>query len=169
MGTDNFSERRARDLAARPYTFTLAQGEDAIWTAQVMELPGVIAEGDTPDEAIAEGREALSEMIAYYLDEGRTVPEPFETREFSGRTELRLNPELHGRVVKMAAEQGVSLNRWLAAAIANAAGTGRHTASIDRLDALVSRMEQLAATGPTEALRIAEPPATYSSNNPTTD
>jgi predicted HicB family RNase H-like nuclease len=128
-------------------------------------LSGVIAEGDTPDETITGGREALSEMIAYYLDESRTVPEPFETREFSGRTELRLNPELHGRVVKMAAEQGVSLNRWLAAAIADAAG--RHTATIERLDELVARMEQLAAAEPTEALRIAEPLAPYDSDKPT--
>jgi antitoxin HicB len=109
-------------------TFTFAQREDAVWTAQVMELPGVIAEGDTPDEAITEGREALSEMIACYLDEGRSVPEPFETREFSGCTELRPNPELHGRVMKMAAEQGVNLNRWFTAVIATAAGRHHRTA-----------------------------------------
>jgi predicted RNase H-like HicB family nuclease len=59
METDSFGEHRTRELAARPYTFTLAQGEDAIWAAEVIELPGVIAEGDTPDEAITEGREAL--------------------------------------------------------------------------------------------------------------
>ena len=169
MGTDNFSEHRARELAARPYTFTLAQGEDAIWTAQVIELPGVIAEGDTPDEAITEGREALSEMIAYYLDEGRTVPEPFETRAFSGRTELRLNPELHRRVVKLAAEQGVSLNRWLSSAVADAAGSGRQAATIERLNELVSRVEQLVGDQPSEALRIAEREAPYESDQPPTN
>jgi predicted RNase H-like HicB family nuclease len=166
MATDNFSEHRARELATRPYTFTLTQGEDAVWTAQVLELPGVIAEGDTADEAIAEGREALSEMLAYYLDEGRTIPEPFETRAFSGRTELRLNPELHRRVVKLAAEQGVSLNRWLAAAVADAAASGRQTATVDRLDQLVTRIEQLTAGDTSEALRIAEHEAPYDTSTP---
>lgn len=166
MATDSFSERRAQDLAARPYTFTLAQGEDAIWTAQVLELPGVIAEGDTADEAVTEGREALAEMLAYYLDEGRSIPEPFETREFSGRTELRLNPELHRRVVKLAAEQGVSLNRWLAAAVADAASSGRHAATVDRLTQLVTRMEQLTTGDTSEALRIAEHEAPYDSDAP---
>ena len=168
MGTDSFSEHRARELAARPYTFTLAQGEDAVWTTQVMELPGVIAEGDTPDEAIAEGREALSGMIAYYIDEGRTVPEPFETREFSGRTELRLNPELHRRVVKLAAEQGVSLNRWLAAAVADAAGTGRQAATVERLHQLLTRVEQLVGGADSEGLRIAEREESYEGDPPDT-
>ncbi len=115
--------KRGAELARRPYAFTLVQGDDGIWTVTVLEFPGVIAEGDSPDEAIADGREALAEMIDYYLDEGRTIAEPFATREFSGRTELRLPPELHRRAVMMAANEGISLNRWLSAAAATYAGS----------------------------------------------
>lgn len=115
--------QRGAELARLPYAFTLVEGEDKIWTVTVLEFPGVIAEGASPDEAIAEGREALGEMIDYYLEQGRAIADPFVTREFSGRTELRLPPELHRRAVMLAANEGVSLNRWLSAATAIYAGS----------------------------------------------
>ena len=121
------TERRARagELAAEPYAFVLVHDNEAdAWTVTVLELPGVISEGATPGEAIANGRGALEEMIDYRLERGREIPEPFQTRDFSGRTELRLNPETHRRAVTLASNEGVSLNRWLSAAVATYAGAG---------------------------------------------
>jgi len=82
---------------------------------------------------------------------------------------LRLNPNLDRRVVKLAAEQGVSLNRWLSSAVADAAGSGRQTATIERLNELVSRVEQLGRDQPSEALRIAEREAPYETDQPPTN
>jgi len=120
VATDTERRARATEFAARPYAFVLVNDAEAdAWTVTVLELPGVISEGDTPDEAIAFGREALEEMLDYYLEQGRAIPEPFQTRQFSGRTELRLNPETHRRAVMLASNEGVSLNRWLSAAVAS--------------------------------------------------
>lgn len=123
-------ERQAKALADRQYTFTLSQYHPGDpWTSTVLEFPGVISEGADPNEAIEMAREALGLMIELRLEEGRDVPEPLETREFSGRLQLRLNPELHRLATTRAAHENVSLNRWLAASIARSTGIATPTTS----------------------------------------
>lgn len=113
------TDPRAAELAARPYTFTLIHDADSnAWTSAVLEVPGAISEGDDPNEAIAMVREALELVIEHRLNSGAEVPEPFETREWSGEMRLRLTPELHRRASTLAAQESVSLNRWLSAAVA---------------------------------------------------
>ena len=118
----NEIDARADALAARPYAFALTGGEDGVYTVQVLELPGAISEGDTPDEALANGRDALAGVIAAMLERGQDVPEPFESREFSGVTQLRMPPSLHARAVALARHDNVSLNRFLSAAVAHYIG-----------------------------------------------
>jgi len=125
MTTSADIERQAAELASRPYTITLIEDPDAgAWTAQVLELPGAIGEGDAPDDAVVDVKNALRAIIRLSLEQGVTVPEPFATRDFSGQLSLRLPPELHQRATTLAATEGVSLNRWLSAAVAGAAGYG---------------------------------------------
>lgn len=121
---------RAQQLAARPYTFTLVRDDDHGWTSGVLEVPGVISEGDDANEAIEMAEDALREVIASLLEDGLDVPEPLQARDFSGRLQLRLNPELHRRASMLAAEEGVSLNRWLSAAIARAGGAADADAAL---------------------------------------
>ena len=61
-------DERAARLAAQPYAFSLTEGEDGVYTVQVLELPGAISEGDTPSEALANGRDALTGVIAAMLE-----------------------------------------------------------------------------------------------------
>ena len=89
---------------------------------QVLELPGAISEGDTPEEALTNGRDALAAVIAAMLDRGQAIPDPFELREFSGTTQLRMPPSLHARAVALARRDNVSLNRFLSAAVAHYIG-----------------------------------------------
>ena len=111
-------DARAAELAARPYTFDLSLGADGIWTVRVDELPGAISEGATPEQAIENGRDALEGVIAVLLERGQAVPEPGETREYSGTLQLRIPPSLHARAAALARRDGVSLNRTLSAAVA---------------------------------------------------
>ena len=114
---------RAATLAARPYTFTLVHDADSnTWTSAVLEVPGAISEGDDPNDAIAMAREALELVIDHRLRSALDVPQPFETREWSGEMRLRLTPEIHRRVSALAAQESVSLNRWLSAAVARESG-----------------------------------------------
>ena len=67
---------RADGIASRPYTFTLVPGEGGVWTSGVLEIPGVVSEGDDPAEAIAMARDALRELAIVRLEDGQDVPEP---------------------------------------------------------------------------------------------
>ena len=115
-------DKRAAALAARPYAFSLTEGGEGVYTVQVLELPGTISEGDTPGEALANGRNALTGVIAAMLERGQEIPEPLEVREFSGTTQLRMPPSLHARAVALARRDNVSLNRFLATAVAHYIG-----------------------------------------------
>ncbi|MCY4392014.1 MAG: toxin-antitoxin system HicB family antitoxin [Chloroflexi bacterium] len=117
-------DARAAALASRPYAFVMTEGEDGVCTVQALELPGVISEGETPEEAFATARGALAGVLAAMLERGQEVPEPFELREFSGITQLRMPPSLHARAVALASHDNVSLNRFLTTAIAHYVGYG---------------------------------------------
>ena len=113
---------QSRQLAERPYTFTMVCGEDGVWTSGILEMSGVISEGDDPGEAIEMAGNALRGIILTMLEDGLQIPEPFETREYSGQMYLRIGPDIHQRAAMLAAEKGMSLNRWLAAAVARETG-----------------------------------------------
>ena len=119
---------QARELAERPYTFTVVCGEDGVWTSGVLEMSGVISEGDDPGEAIEMAGNALRGIILTMLEDGLQIPEPFETREYSGQMYLRIGPDIHQRAAMLAAEKGMSLNRWLAAAVARETGLAERVA-----------------------------------------
>ena len=116
--TDESILAEADLIAARPYTFTLVPNEDGVWTSGVLELRGVISEGDSPTEAIEMARDALREMAIVRLEDGLEIPEPFDSRDYSGKLQLRIPPGLHRRAAMLAAQEGVSLNRWLSATVA---------------------------------------------------
>ncbi|MXW23506.1 MAG: type II toxin-antitoxin system HicB family antitoxin [Chloroflexi bacterium] len=116
--TDEAILAEADLIAARPYTFTLVLNEGGVWTSGVLEIPGVVSEGDDPAEAIEMARDALREMAIVRIEDGLEIPEPFNSRDYSGKLQLRIPPGLHRRAAMLAAQEGVSLNRWLSAAVA---------------------------------------------------
>ena len=123
----NDTDARAAEIAGRPYTYDLSLGDDGIWTVQVDEFPGAISEGATPDEAIANGRDALTGVVAAMLDRGQAIPEPGVLHEYSGTLQLRIPPSLHARAVALARRDDVSLNRFLSAAVAHYVGYSEAT------------------------------------------
>jgi predicted RNase H-like HicB family nuclease len=50
--------------------------EDQAFLVEVPELPGAMADGATPEEAIANVRETIRLWIAFAREHGREVPEP---------------------------------------------------------------------------------------------
>ena len=106
------------------YTIDLAREEDGSYLAEVVEMPGCLAAGEDPNETIALLRDSFDLWTAEAMRAGRSVPPP--TREGpSGRLLLRLPKSLHVRVAQAAALDGVSVNAFVTAAIAERVGTGR--------------------------------------------
>ena len=85
--------------------------EDEAFVARVPALPGCAAHGRSPDQAAREVVVAARGI----LDSMRSHRDPFPpedgTADYSGQLRLRLPRSLHGRLARLAALDGVSLNR----------------------------------------------------------
>lgn len=110
--------------ATRGYRAVLSEDpEDGSWAAEVPVLPGCVAAGESPVEAIDQLGDAIDAWIATALETGRPVPMPSPVAvTHSGRFVLRVPRGLHGRLVRAAADEGVSLNTYCATVLAEAIG-----------------------------------------------
>jgi antitoxin HicB len=113
---------RVRDVAAylnAPYIrMLIPDTEEGGYVAEVLELPGCISEGDTPEEAYRNLQEAMEGWIATAIDHDQPIPEPVGDREYGGHFPLRISTELHRAAALRAIQEGISLNQWFAKAIA---------------------------------------------------
>lgn len=90
------------------------------WVAEVRELPGCISQGGTPDEAVHNVRDAMEGWISVALEDGREIPVPKREDAYSGRFVVRMPSSLHAELARRAEAEGVSLNQFVAAALAGA-------------------------------------------------
>lgn len=58
------------------FTIEYEQEEDGRWLAEVLELPGVLAYGRTPEEAIARVQALGLRALADRIEHGEEVPAP---------------------------------------------------------------------------------------------
>jgi predicted RNase H-like HicB family nuclease len=112
----------ARDYLKRPYARRLTPDEDGGYTATIQEFPGLIADGDTAEEAISNLESAAESWIDAVLESGQEIPEPISFLGYSGKIALRVPRGLHKRAAEMASSEGTSLNQWLVSAISQYVG-----------------------------------------------
>ncbi len=74
------------------------------------DLAGCVSDGDTIDEAIANGCDALDAWLATAREFGDPIPRPGSATTYSGRWVQRVPKGLHARLAAKAREEGVSLN-----------------------------------------------------------
>ena len=109
------------------YPFTilpLREDEGGGFVVEYADLPGCVSDGNTPEEAVINGRDAVKAYLLSCLKHGDPVPKP---RVASGQWRQRVPRSLHARLVARARREGVSLNTLVAAMIAE--GLGRRRAS----------------------------------------
>jgi predicted HicB family RNase H-like nuclease len=107
-----------------PYTIILEQWDDGkgqYWVARIAELPHCLIHGDTPEEAVREIEEVKIDWIKSNLARGLSIPEP-RPRKYSGQIRLRISPSLHKLLSYRAETEGISLNQYMATALATSAG-----------------------------------------------
>lgn len=109
---------------ALPYRIALTPDTDEDgrtgWVAEVLELPGAISQGDTPDEAVANVRDAMAGWLSVALSDGTEIPTPRGEDDYSGRFLIRVPASLHAALARRAQSEGVSLNQFASAALAGA-------------------------------------------------
>ncbi|MDP9474123.1 MAG: type II toxin-antitoxin system HicB family antitoxin [Actinomycetota bacterium] len=114
-----------RDYLKKPYARILTPDEEyGGYTAEILEFPGCVTEGDTADEALGNLEVAAEGWIEATLNANQRIPEPSDTQEYRGRIALRLPRSLHRRAVQLAEREGTSLNQFLVAAVAERVGAG---------------------------------------------
>ena len=121
------------DYLALPYAIELVQDIDDTghrgWVAEIEELPGCISQGATPEEAIANVRDAMLGWISVALQDGRAVPQPRAPGTYSGKFIVRVPSSLHADLVRTATREGVSLNQFVATTLARYLGRADTKAS----------------------------------------
>jgi antitoxin HicB len=122
------SKKTSKDLAhymGLPYTFSLIPDPDeGGFAIKVNELPGCLSQGDTAEEALVRIREAMAGWLEVALEQGLPIPEPSAGTDdaYSGRFNVRVPKGLHRALAESAAKEGVSLNLYIATALASAVG-----------------------------------------------
>lgn len=98
----------------------LAEEEGGGWLITFPDLPGCMSDGESPEEAIANGKDALAAWIQATRDAGREVPRPGELP--SGKFVARIPRSLHARLAARARQEGVSMNALVSAFLAESLG-----------------------------------------------
>lgn len=110
------------------YRFTvrpLTEEEGGGWLVEFPDLPGCMADGATPEEAIREGGDAMRSWLETARRHGDPIPSPTQddTAGYSGKWVLRTPKSLHRRLAERAKAEGVSLNMLAVSLLAEGVGT----------------------------------------------
>lgn len=115
------------DLSAYPFeVHRLTAEEGGGFLIAYPDFAECIADGETVDEALANGREALAATVAALTATGFPVPPPGSGGVASGKFVARVPKSIHAQLALRAKAEGVSLNALVLAFIAE--GLGRRAA-----------------------------------------
>ena len=115
-------------MAKLAYPFTirpLAAEEGGGYLIEFPDLPGCVSDGETPEEAIQHGQEAMEDWIRACKKLKRPVPQPsipVASAHYSGKVLQRLPKTLHARLAMRAEQEGVSLNQLILSLVAEGLG-----------------------------------------------
>ena len=96
----------------------LSAADGGGWLATVPALPGCMADGGTPEAALADAEAAISEWLAAAKALNRPIPGP----QALGQWRQRVPRSLHEKLKIVAAREGVSLNAYVANVLAERVG-----------------------------------------------
>jgi antitoxin HicB len=98
----------------------LTEAEGSGWLITFPDLPGCMSDGETPEEAIKNGEDALKCWIQACKESGREIPEQGDSS--SGKFITRIPKSLHARLISRAKQEGVSMNALVSSFIAECIG-----------------------------------------------
>ncbi len=112
-----------KDLTQYPFEIRpLTKEEGGGFLISFPDFAECISDGETPDEAIQNGMDALRETIAALEDMGFPIPEPGKGGSYSGKFIQRVPKSLHAHLAIRAKQEGVSMNALVTAFLAESLG-----------------------------------------------
>jgi predicted HicB family RNase H-like nuclease len=106
MNTDRYTYRVTWSAADQAHIGLCAEFPSLSWIAT------------SPEKALKGIRKAVDEVVAEMLEANEAVPEALSEKTFSGKFVVRVPAEIHRLLAVQAAEQGISMNRWVSAKLA---------------------------------------------------
>jgi len=120
-----------KNLIEYPFTVRpLSGAEGGGYLVEFPDLPGCIADGETPEEAISAARDALKSYLLTAKEFGDKLPSPNRRGPgFSGQWRQRVPRSMHARLSAQAQREGVSLNTLVTSILAEGMGKRRRASS----------------------------------------
>jgi predicted RNase H-like HicB family nuclease len=140
-----------KKLLAQTYARILTPEGDDQYGAEILEFPGCSAQGSTPAEAYANLERAAEVWLMDWLSQGKEAPRPLTNTATSGRFALRLPTGLYVRASQAAARERVSLNQYIANAVAERVGA---STTLSAFDGMVSEVRKLRSTASGQHARL---------------
>ena len=104
------------------YVRRMLADEGPGFVAEIPDLPGCVADGETEQEALENAKAAIEEWIAAAEALGRPIPEPDTHKRYSGKWVQRVPKSLHMKLAAEAKREGVSLNSLAMSLLAEGLG-----------------------------------------------
>ena len=95
----------------------LSQDDGGGYVIRFPDLPGCMSDGETVEEAIANGRDAFDAWIESALEDHAPIPLPNSVAE-PVKFVQRLPKSLHARLLRAAASEGTSMNTYVTVLVA---------------------------------------------------
>ena len=104
---------------------------------------GIVGDGDTKEEALADLEENQKNRFEQYLEEGLEIPEPeVEGDDYSGRFVMRLPKFLHRELAQSAKKNGISLNQYVCTLLAINFQSDRLAATLAGMQEEIQSLDQ---------------------------
>jgi antitoxin HicB len=155
------AKKETREIKAyfsKPYPITFYPAEEGGYVAEIEDLPGCLAQGETAAEAAEAIELCKRAWIETAFEDGMEIPLPRTETEYSGKFLLRVPKPLHRRLATRAHQDGVSLNAEVATLLAAALETKEQ--QIQTRD-LIQTLQDCLAQVSTAASRPQERPSPF--------
>jgi predicted HicB family RNase H-like nuclease len=102
------------DVNTAHYTYRVSWSvEDGEFVATCLELPSVSWLAASQAKALSGIKKLVDDVVTDLADNGEQVPAPLAERQYSGRFNVRISPDLHRELAIEAADHHMSLNRFI--------------------------------------------------------
>jgi antitoxin HicB len=98
----------------------LSDVEGGGYLVEFPDFPGCVSDGETPEEAIREGKDALLSYMNTLEELGRPIPPVGDI--YGGQWRQRVPKSLHAALARRAENEGVSLNMLVTTMLAEGIG-----------------------------------------------
>jgi antitoxin HicB len=104
------------------YPVTIHTAPEGGFVAEIEDLPGCLAQGETLEETYTEIDIARKLWLETTYEDEQDIPLPRDDKEYSGKFIVRVPKNLHRKLDGLANKEGTSLNQYIVSELSRIAG-----------------------------------------------